>query len=68
MSQYDEFKEIVIRRLESMPSTIRVSMGSIGTFSKEELIQNVREDNDLGKFIVEMQIKYLRSVNHPQLK
>lgn len=63
MSQYDEFKEIVIRRLEAMSPDIRVSMGSLGTFSKEELIQNVRADNDLGRFIVEMQIKYLKSMS-----
>lgn len=63
MSKYDEFKEIVIKRLEAMPENVKVSMGSLGTFSRDELIHNVAEDSELGKFIVDMQIKYLKSMS-----
>ena len=63
MSKYDEFKEIVIKRLEAMPENVKVSMGSSGTFSRDDLIHNVTEDSELGKFIVDMQIKYLKSMS-----
>lgn len=63
MSEYEEFKEIVIKRLEAMPENVKVSMGSVGTFSREELIRHVIKDSDIGKFIVKMQIKYLRSMS-----
>jgi hypothetical protein len=62
MVDYDELKELVIKRLEAMPEKVKVSMGSMGTFSKVDLISNVKKDTELGKFIVEMQIKYLRSM------
>ncbi|MCX6815687.1 MAG: hypothetical protein NT120_02455 [Candidatus Aenigmarchaeota archaeon] len=58
----DDFKEIVIKRLEAMPENVRVSMGSLGTFSREELIDNVNKNTTIGKFILEMQIKYMRSM------
>jgi hypothetical protein len=58
----EEFREIVIKRLEAMPKNIRVSMGSLGTFSREDLIRNVTEDTNLGKFILKMQIQYMRSM------
>lgn len=63
MSEYEEFKEIVIKRLEAMPENVKVSMGSIGTFSRDELIRHVIKDSDIGKFIIKMQIEYLRSMS-----
>jgi ribosome recycling factor len=62
MSEMSEFREIVIKRLEAMPDNIRVSMGSLGTFSREDLIKNVTENTELGKFIIQMQINYMRSM------
>ncbi|MBU4300605.1 MAG: hypothetical protein ABIF85_04210 [Nanoarchaeota archaeon] len=63
MSEYEEFKEIVLKRLEAMPENVKVSMGSIGTFTRDDLIQNVTKDSDVGKFIVKMQIEYLRAMS-----
>lgn len=57
------FREIVIKRLESMPGSIRVSMGSLGTFSKDELVQNVKEGTPTGDLILQMQIKYMKSMS-----
>lgn len=62
MSVTEEFRKIVIKRLEAMPENVRVSMGSMGTFSRDELIKNVSEDTAMGKFILEMQIKYMQSM------
>ncbi|HLD85076.1 MAG TPA: hypothetical protein VI968_00815 [archaeon] len=59
----EELKKLVIKRLEVMPSNIKVSMGTLGTFSKEDLIKNVEDDTNLGKFVVKMQIEYLKSMS-----
>lgn len=59
---YAEWKELVLIRLKSMPSNIEVSVGSVGTLSKEDLINHVEKDDDLGRLIVEMQKKYLQSM------
>lgn len=64
MSQInEELKKLVIKRLEVMPSNVKVSMGTLGTFSKEDLIKNVEDDTNLGKFVVKMQIEYLKSMS-----
>ena len=57
-----EIKNLVIKRLESMPKTIKVSLGSIGALTKEELIDHVRKDDKLGKLIIRMQEEYLKSL------
>ena len=62
MSDYEEWKELVLIRLNSMPSNIKISIGSLGTLSKEDLIEHVKKDDEFGKLIVEMQKKYLRAM------
>lgn len=62
MSTIEEFREIVIKRLEAMPENVRVSMGSIGTFSREDLIRNVSNNTELGQLILKMQIEYMKSM------
>jgi hypothetical protein len=58
----EEIKRLVLLRLESMPDSIKISIGSEGELTKEQLIDNVKRETDLGKLIVEMQMKYLRSM------
>lgn len=62
MVDYEELKKLAIVRLESMPSNLRISMGSLGTFSREELVEMVRKDEKFGRIIVNMQHAYLKSM------
>ncbi len=57
----EEIKELVITRLKTMPANIKMSVGSYGTFSKNELIESVKKENEVGKLVIEMQLKYLKS-------
>lgn len=57
-----EIEELVIARLEVIPSDKKISIGSEGEFTKDELIQAVKSNNDLGKKIVEIQLDYLRLI------
>jgi len=57
----EEIKELVITRLKTMPANIKMSVGSYGIFSKNELIESVRKENEVGKLVIEMQLKYLKS-------
>ncbi|MFH1224372.1 MAG: hypothetical protein V1676_01060 [Candidatus Diapherotrites archaeon] len=57
----DEIKKLVIARLETMPPTMKISLGSMGVFSKEELIGEVRQGSKIGEKIIEIQLSYLRS-------
>ena len=38
-------KELVIARLDAMPENTKLSLGSLGTFSKEELIDRVNHSH-----------------------
>lgn len=63
MIDMEEIKKLVIVRLEAMPDSIRVSIGSEGKkLSKEDLIKHVKDKDKLGEMIVEMQLKYLKAM------
>ena len=57
-----EIKKLVLMRLEAMPSTIKISLGSNGEMLKEDLIKHVKEEDELGKIFIEVQMEYLRSM------
>ncbi len=58
----EEIKKIVIARLEVFPSDKKISIGSIGELTKEEMIENVKKETDIGEKIVEVQLNYLRTL------
>ena len=57
----EDIKKLVITRLQAMPPNLKLSIGKYGTFTKEELIERVQKEDEVGKLIIEMQLKYLRS-------
>ena len=61
--EFDEnFVNLVIARLESMPNNMKISIGSKGQFDKFQLIEHVKNKDDIGNTIVKMQLFYLRSL------
>ena len=56
-------KEIAIERLRQAPPHIKISFGmSKGEFmERDELINNVKENTEIGKNIVETQMAYLKA-------
>jgi len=57
----EELKKLVIMRLQSWPSDVKIAFGSGEDLSRDDLIMHVEKEDGLGKNIVEMQMKYLRS-------
>lgn len=55
-------KEIVIERLRQAPPNIKISFGmSKGEFmERDALIENVKENTEIGKNIVNVQMEYLK--------
>ena len=62
-----EIKELVIARLEVMPNNMKVSIGSHGAFSKEELKEHVEEEDEIGKKVIEVQMTFLRAIKEGKL-
>lgn len=61
--QYDDsVKELVLARLETLPSGAVISIGSGQELTKEELIQSVREGNEIGKKIIEIEMSFLQGL------
>lgn len=58
----EEVKALVVFRLETLPEGKKISIGSKGDFSKEDLISHVRADDAIGKKIVEIELEFLRAM------
>lgn len=58
----EEIRDLIIARLQSFPSNRKISIGSDGEFTKDELVQNVRDRSDVGNKIIEIQLSYLKSL------
>ncbi|VVB76779.1 Uncharacterised protein [uncultured archaeon] len=52
-------KELIIARLKVLPSSRMISIGSQGSFSRDELIQEIEKNSAVGKKIIEVQMKFL---------
>ena len=57
-----KIKKLVIARLITIPSNVRISVGSKGHFNKEELIKQINSDTDIGKKMIEMELGYLKKL------
>jgi len=56
----EEIKELIINRLEFLSSDKKISIGSEGQFTKEQLIEHVQNNDEIGKKITEIELAYLR--------
>ena len=56
-------KEIIIERLRQAPPTVKVSFGmSDGRFlSRDELINEINKDTEIGRRVVNVQLAYLKA-------
>ncbi len=58
----EQLKKIVIAGLEIFPSDKKIFIGSVGELTKQEMIENVEKETNVGEKIVEIQLNYLRSL------
>lgn len=58
----EDIMNLVIARLETIPSNVEMSIGGDGSFTISELIERVKKQDDIGKKMIEMQLAYLRSL------
>lgn len=56
--------ELVITRLQTIPDDQEISVGAEGSFTKKELIQHVKKNDQLGKMFVEIELHYLQSLKN----
>lgn len=58
----EQIKKLVIARLDSLPSNVNISVGSEGSFNKQQLIEQVESDTEIGEKMIEIELEYLRKL------
>ena len=57
-----EIIDLVVARLQNLPSNKEISIGSSGEFTKAELIEHVKKADDIGKKMIAIEMDFLRSM------
>ena len=63
----DELKELIIARLDVLPSDKKISIGSEGEFTKDELIERVKIGDSVGQTVVNLELEFLRALKDGSL-
>jgi len=56
-----DIKELVLARIMAASDDLRIAIGAM-EFTKKEMIENVKEGNEIGKEIMDIQMEYLRDM------
>lgn len=59
-----EVIDLVIARLDTIPSNVSLSIGGEGSFDVRQLIERVKLHDEIGRKIIEMQLSYIRSLQN----
>lgn len=62
MKNNEEIRELVIARLSTFPSNRKISIGSHGELTKDDLIKHIQQNDDIGKKFVEIELAYLKAL------
>ena len=57
----DEVRKLVMARLSVLSKDTMISLGSEGSFTRDELIKSVENGDNIGEKLAEIQLKWLRS-------
>jgi len=57
----EEVRKLVVARLSVLSPDMYIAVGSDGSFSRDELIQRVEANDEIGKEIADIQLEWLRS-------
>lgn len=60
-------KELVLARIDVMPSNFKLSVGDEGVFTKEQIMSLIEEDTPIGKQIIEMQLSFIKALTSGEL-
>lgn len=58
----DYFKKLVKERLAALPPNVSFSVGGFGDFSRDQLIDEIDNETDVGKAMIEMQINFIKEM------
>lgn len=63
----EDLKDLVIARLDVLSPHKRIHIGSVGEFTKDELIERVRMGDEIGQKIANIELSFLRALKEGTL-
>ena len=60
----EDIRQLVIQRVKAMPVNIKLYFGSNIKLSQNEIIEAIENDEEIGREIIEMHLKYLRAIKN----
>ena len=63
----NDFQELVYTRLQALPKGYTISIGNRGKVTKEEALQHVKNDDEIGKLIIQINRDYFNALKTGEL-
>jgi hypothetical protein len=63
----EDLKDLVIARLDVLSPHKRIHIGSVGEFTKDELIERVKMGDEIGQKIAKIELSFLRALKEGTL-
>ncbi|PIN91114.1 hypothetical protein COU57_01885 [Candidatus Pacearchaeota archaeon CG10_big_fil_rev_8_21_14_0_10_32_14] len=67
MAKEKEVKELVLARISVMPPNYKLSVGNKGTFTKEEIINHIKERDEIGNQIIGIEMNFIKALTSGKL-
>ncbi len=67
INKQEYIKELVIARIDASSDNLKIMIGGNKELSKQDLINNVRQGNALGKEIIEIQLEFLKDMTEGKI-
>lgn len=62
-----QFQQLVLARLQALPQNTSLSIGSVGEYSKAELLEHVEANDEIGQQIIDIDKEYLKALKEGTL-
>jgi hypothetical protein len=58
----EELKEVVIMRIDAIPSNLKLSIGSEESLNKEQMIYHVKKGDETGRQIINSHLSFMKAI------
>ncbi|MBQ3261256.1 hypothetical protein IJH29_01205 [Candidatus Saccharibacteria bacterium] len=63
----DDFQKLVYTRWQALPKGYSISIGGVGTITKEEALRHVAEKDEIGRILIEVDRNYFNIIKSGKL-
>jgi len=65
--QQERLKQIVLMKIATMPKNYKLSIGDEGSFNKVQIAEHVDKMDNVGKQILEMELKFIKALSRGEI-